>query len=153
MHRTKGRTRTIGDERYRSIIENYVPSTSQADNSRAFDVLLLSENFDNTGGQLPTGWTRGGSSTSCQWNVDATPAGPGFYSAPYSLNYNNGTDFNCGNNWGWVRTGLIPADGGDLNISFRYTFQGECASGWPCPYDLTYLMIWDETMTNVLIQC
>jgi hypothetical protein len=144
----KNRPITIGMEKYRDIIENYAPLQSPTDNSRDAGVVVLFENFDNTGGQLPAGWTSGGSSTSCKWAVDASPNPPGYYSSGYSLNYNNGVDFNCGYNWGWVMSPLIVTAGADIDVSFWYNASNECGGG-ACYYDRTYLMILDENL-NVL---
>ena len=142
------RTKTIGMERYRSIIENYVPSKATLNGTRNGGTVVFSENFDNTGGQLPAGWTSGGSGTNCQWHVDASPNPPGFYSASYSLNYNNGVDFNCGDNWGYVRTPLIPVAGNDFDITFWYNINNECSNG-NCAYDQNWITVYDASM-NVL---
>ena len=142
------RTKTIGLEKYREIIENYTPYQPQSPDSRQSGVLIYSENFDGPAGTLPAGWTSSGSSTSCVWNVDATPNPPGFYSADYSLNYNNGVTFDCSSNWGWVQTGLIPVSGNPFEIEFEYLISNECG-GIPCGFDQMYVTVFDDSY-NVL---
>jgi hypothetical protein len=149
MAQDPGRTHKIGSDKYRSLIENYVPSkTPEKAPQKGGDVLFF-ENFDGNGPGLPAGWTSQGSSTACIWNVDATPAIPGFYSSPYSLNYNNGVDFDCETNWGWVASPMIPVGGKSFNISFWYNFQGECELSNDCPWDQTYMGVFDE-INNLL---
>jgi len=137
------RTKTIGMEKYRHIIENYDVSRAPEGDIPIGGALLFQENFDNDGGAFPEGWTSGGSSESCKWNVDATPSFPGFYSSPYSLNYNDGETFGCGNNWGWVKSPLIDVNGGSLVVSFQFVTRTECGYS-DCPWDETWVGVFGE---------
>jgi hypothetical protein len=144
----ENRIRSIGMEQYREVIENAIPGDAPADAPPPPTILIYSENFDNNGAALPPGWTKGTTGTACQWNVDSSPAAPGFYSSPYSLNYNNGSTFDCGANSGWVRSPLINTSGTIMYVSFWFNVMNECGGGL-CTWDQTYLIIRDISL-NVL---
>lgn len=137
------RTRTIPGEKARQVIENANPLEPTEYGTRNGGTLIYSENFDNTGGALPTGWGVVNSSTSCFWAVDATPNPPGFHSPDYSLNYNNGVNFDCGDNYGYVTSPLIEVSGKNYNITFWWNLLNECQFG-PCPWDELYVTVYDE---------
>ncbi|MCF6341269.1 MAG: hypothetical protein L3J31_00500 [Bacteroidales bacterium] len=144
------RTSQIGSEKYRAIIENFKPAAGQTDNIErgvnGTGTLIYSENFDGYGPIFPPGWSGGGNGTACEWAVDATPTPPGFFSADYSLNYNNGVDFDCGWNWGMATSPLIDVSGQAFNVSFMFYYEGE--NDYPF-WDLTYLTVYDESF-NVM---
>jgi hypothetical protein len=93
-------------------------------------VTSLFENFD--GGALPTGWSVNNSSATVGWNVDASPNPPGYYSSAYSLNYNDGTDYDDGNgNNGTVTTAAIDnSNANSTTISFYYQLETEGDADW-----------------------
>lgn len=71
---------------------------SEPDFQAVSEGLFYRETFLDPG--LPPGWNSWNSSPTVQWNVDGDPAsvpGGSSMSAPYSLNYNDGTDYNDGN--------------------------------------------------------
>jgi hypothetical protein len=140
----QNRTRTIGLEKYRNIIENTVSPRQVTDAAIGGGTLLYSENFDNNGGNFPVGWTSGGNSQNCKWNVDASPATPGYFSSPYSLNYNNGSTYDCGDNWGWVSSPLIAVNKKPFEVSFQFNNLNECGYSTYCYWDETFVLIYDE---------
>ncbi len=138
------RTRTIPGEKARQVIENAIPLEPSEYGTRDGGFLVYSENFDNTGGALPSGWSVFNSSTSCVWAVDATPNPPGFHSPDYSLNYNNGVNYDCGNNFGYATSPLIEVSGKNYNITFWWNLLNECGFG-TCPWDELYVTVYDES--------
>ena len=92
-------------------------------------ITTLDENFD--GGSLPIGWSATNTNTSA-WGVDASPNPPGYRSASYSLNYNNGTDYNDGAaNSGVVTTAAIDNSlATSTTIQFYYQLQTENGTTW-----------------------
>lgn len=137
------RTRTIPDEKARQIIENALPYEGTTDGTRGGGNPVYIEHFDDTGGTLPAGWSVSGNSSVCTWAVDATPKPPGYRTASYSLNYNNGADYDCGDNYGYVRSPLIEVGGCQYNISFWWSHLNECTFG-TCPWDVFSVTIYDE---------
>jgi hypothetical protein len=133
------RVRTIGSEKYRTIIKNSTKIDKSAVKDHRDGSITFMETFDQD--VLPLGWTSGGSSGECKWGSDATPAFPGYFSPDYSLNYNNGTDYDCGSNWGWVRTSQAPVNGYPFEISFMFYNETEC--GFNCGFDETWIVIYD----------
>lgn len=143
IHSQQKRVRTVPDAKARQIIENAIKVEPSQPGSRDGGMLIYSENFDNTGGNLPAGWSATNSSTSCVWAVDATPNPPGFHSPNYSLNYNNGVDYNCGNSFGYITTPLIDVSKNQYNITFWWNLLNECGFG-TCPWDELYVTVYDE---------
>ncbi|NOX45772.1 MAG: PKD domain-containing protein [Chlorobi bacterium] len=112
-----------------STVEFYGNTNSTLGNvKKAPNVIVTSlfENFD--GGALPSGWTTTNTNTST-WAVDASPNPPGFYSASFSLNYNNGTDYDDGAaTSGTVTTSAIDnSNANSTTISFYYQLETEGA--------------------------
>jgi len=109
-------------------------------------VEVLNENFD--GGSVPSGWAINNSSTTVIWNIDATPNPPGYYSAGYSLNYNDGTDFNDGGaNNGTVTTNAIDNSGAtSTTVSFYYQLGTEGNANW----DWVLIQILDASDNSLL---
>lgn len=149
------RSYTPGMERFSQLILNYQPSQQQHNGVRENGVVLLSENFDATGGALPAGWTTENysESGSCMWGVDDSPNPPAYFSPGFSLNFNNGVDYNCGLSYGSVTTPLIDVSGMPLNISFRFFISNECG-GTPCMdignyYDDIWIGIFDQNDTEL----
>ena len=141
------RTHQIGNEKFRSVLENYKPSGHAPQGNRGGEILFF-ENFDEMGGVLPDTWEVSGNSETCMWGVDDTPNPPGFYSPSYSLNYNNGVNYDCGYNFGSVTTPPIDVYGASFTVSFQYLIDNECGES-PCgedatwDYDNAYLLITD----------
>jgi PKD repeat protein len=113
-----------------SFFGNTTSTLGSAKKSGKALVTSLFENFD--GGSLPTGWSINNSSATVGWNVDASPNPPGFYSSAYSLNYNDGTDYDDGNgNNGTVTTAAIDnSNANSTTISFYYQLSTEGAVDW-----------------------
>jgi len=80
-------------------------------------------------GSLPSGWSSTG-----MWAVDASPATPGYYSASYSLNYNDGVDYDNGSaNSGTVTTSAIDitdAISADLKFYYQLQTEGTASYDW-----------------------
>lgn len=156
------RTRKVGNEKFRELIENSHPSLHRLAPSMAptADFTIFSENFNEPGLDLPAGWSTINSGDFCNWHMDASPVLPGYYSPPGSLNFNNGVNYGCdpgesGSIWGYVFSPLINLNGKPCNISFMYNEENECGSGGggggyapieECYWDRTYLVILDENM-------
>ncbi len=89
--------------------------------------LIYRETFLTEG--FPPGWAFVQMSPTVRWKVDGTPASvPGgpVKSAPYSLNYNDGVDYNDGGppNFGWAQTPIIELTGTDNpKLSFWCNYQ------------------------------
>jgi hypothetical protein len=116
-----------------STVEFYGTSNSNISLSKKSGkaiVTSLNENFD--GGSLPLGWTTSNTSSTVVWNVDSSPNPPGYRSASYSLNYNDGTDFDDGAaNSGTVTTSAIDnSNATSTTISFWYQLQTEDGQSW-----------------------
>ncbi len=109
--------------------------------------LLYSENFDQGG--LPAGWSVTGNSTSCMWAVDATPNPPGYYSAPFCLNYNNGVNYDCGRNYGSATTPLLNVTPNLIQVNFQYIKDTETPEITVETFDMLYVSILDEN-NNIL---
>lgn len=157
------RTRNVGNEKYRDLIENYryPENDAQITISPVRGEIIFSENFNEAGLDLPAGWTKDGSSSDCTWKMDNSPADPGYYSAGGSLNFNNGYNFECdegdGNGtWGAVTTPLIQVNGNPITISFMFNQENECnyyeddGGGEPGPYAPTLECYYDETWMAIL---
>lgn len=133
------RKRTVGLERYQNL--DIKKLDIQEMNGRAPVPsglnLIYSENFDQG---VPAGWTFFGSSASCKWAVDATANPPGYFSAPYSLNYNNGVDYDCGRNYGFATSPFITAWPSMIQVKFQY-IRGAEDFGY---YDVLFVSILDE---------
>jgi hypothetical protein len=109
-------------------------------------VTVLNETFE--GGSMPTGWSVANSSQTVIWSVDASPNPPGYYSASYSLNYNNGTDFDDGNyNNGSVTTSAIDnSESTATSISFYYQLETEDYSS----FDWVMIEILDASDNSII---
>lgn len=112
--------------------------------------IRFTENFDGAVRVLPEGWTETHSSVQeppVMWDFDATPAFPGYHSAPNCLNYNDGIDYDDGlTNSGSVTTPAIDISGlPNVIISFYYTRQTEYFVGDESPFN-----IFDRVTIDVL---
>lgn len=139
------RKRTVGLERYQNL---EIKKLDVQEMNGRFPTpgglnLIYSENFDQG---VPAGWTFFGSSASCQWAVDATANPPGYFSAPYSLNYNNGVDYDCGRNYGTAVSPLINAWPSMTQLRFMFIRSTE-NFGY---YDMLFVNVLDE-FNNIII--
>lgn len=139
----KQRIKTVPGGKAADVIENAVKYQEQDDGTRQNGILVYWEDFDASGGGLPAGWNVTGNSTSCTWDVDGLPKPPGYFTAPFSLNYNNGNNFDCGTNFGFVTSPLIDVSGQSFDVCFMFSLVNECVMGF-CGWDDLFVTIYDE---------
>jgi hypothetical protein len=142
------RQAVIGLERYRNL--DLKKMALQKINLVTDDLQILtpvySENFDLG---VPANWTFSGNSNDCLWAVDATANPPGYFSAPYSLNYNNGVDFNCGRTYGAATTPLLNVGQALIQVSFQYIKDTETPEVTYEVFDMLYVSVLDQ-FNNIL---
>jgi hypothetical protein len=145
----KQRTKTIPPGNAPNIIENAIKYEFKEDGKRQSGLLVFWEDFDASTGGMPVGWNLTGNSSICTWDVDGLPKPPGYFTAPYSLNYNNGNNFNCGANFGYVTSPLINISGQSFDVCFMYSLVNECGTGF-CGFDDLFVTIYDEFNNQII---